>query len=425
MFLVARLLFLLTLSTLCVGVHGQSLPVQSSVSNHQSLAQLQTLLDRQQQAISSGDSEAVITSSQALTQSALQQLSQTEAALKRSSLSTVQTQKLKAQQRQLRRVLANGCNDWGTAEAKQQRYDDALHRFQEAEKWDASTPGLMRNLGTAAFRIGNYGESARALEPVVASNPQEGHSRLMLAMSQFSLEIFSEAARNFSLTSDLAMEDARTAYAWAYSLVRTNQPRQANAIADILQKRSLPQDVLLLVCKLYTASESFELAIPCLKNLIQTNPTMPDAHYELGATLIRLDRPSEALPELRAELEINPKDIDAQYNLAYALLETSERKEAVRLLQSVLASNPDYAQAQYQLGKVLLEDGQTEGAIEHLEIAARLNPADDFVHYQLQGAYRRAGRIEDANRELQKYKELKATKREDATHHEAHDSRKP
>lgn len=421
----ARFSLFLALSALCVGVYGESRPPRSSISNRQSFVRLQTLLDRQQQAISSGDPKAVIASSQALIQAARQQLSQIEAALKRTSSSAAQVQTLKAQQHELRQILANGFNDWGTAEAKQQLYDDALHRFQEAEKWDASAPGLMQNLGTAAFRAGKYSESARALERVVASNPQEGNSRLMLAMSQFSLERFPDAAKNFSLAGDVAMEDARTAYAWAYSLVRTNQPRQANAIAEILETWSLPQDVQLLVCKLYTASESFELAIPCLKKLIQNSPTMPDAHYELGATLIRLDRPAEALPELRAELAINPKDVDAQYDLAYALLETSERKEAVGLLHSVLEADPNYAQAQYQLGKVLLEDGETGGAIEHLEIAARLNARDDFVHYQLQVAYRRAGRIEDANRELQKYKKLKATKRQDATHHEAHESRQP
>lgn len=424
MLLVARLSLSLALSALCAGAYGQSHPVHPSASSNEPLVSLQSLLERQQQAISSGDPEAVIASSQVLTASAWQQFSQTEAVLKRSPLSAGQTHRLKTQQHQLRQVLANGFNDWGTAEAKQQRYEDALHHFQEAEKWDASLPGLMQNLGTAAFRLGNYSESAYALEQVAVSNPQEERVRLMLAMSQFSLDRFPEAAKNFSLASDVAMEDARTAYAWAYSLVRTNQPQQANAIADILQTRSLPQDVQLLVCKIYTASENFELAIPCLKRLLQKSPTMSDTHYELGATLIRLDRPAEAIPELRAELALNPKDIDAQYDLAFALLETSERKEAMNLLQSVLAANPNYTQAQYQLGKVLLEEGKTEAAIEHLEAATRLNPSDDFAHYQLQVAYRRAGRVADADRELQKYKELKTVKREDASH-VVHQSRQP
>ena len=57
---------------------------------------------------------------------------------------------------------------------------------------------------------------------------------------------------------------------------------------------------------------------------------------------------------------------------------------------------------------------ETEEAIGHLEAAATLSPDDAFVHYQLQGAYRRAGSTEDANRELQRYKDIKASKREGA-----------
>ena len=122
-------------------------------------------------------------------------------------------------------------------------------------------------------------------------------------MSLFSLERFPEAAKNFTAIGDLAMQDTRTAYAWAYSLVRTNQPQQANAIADILAARDLSPDVHLLVCKLYTASENYEHAIPCFRAIAAANPEMPGVHYELGATLIHLDKPADAIPELREELK--------------------------------------------------------------------------------------------------------------------------
>jgi hypothetical protein len=45
-------------------------------------------------------------------------------------------------------------------------------------------------------------------------------------------------------------------------------------------------------------------------------------------------------------------------------------------------------------------------------MAARLVPQNDFVHYQLQAAYRKASRTEDADRELEVYKDLKAKNRE-------------
>jgi tetratricopeptide (TPR) repeat protein len=385
---------------------------QSTAVVDSTTRKLQNLQNKQQEATSSGDPAAVMASSQALTALAMQQLEDVGSKIKRPSVSTAERQRLKVHEHQLRQILGSTFNDWGTAEAREQQYGEALKHFHEAEKWNASAPGLMRNLGTAAFQQEEYAESVRALATVVSATPEDQRSRLMLAMSLFSLERFSEAAKNFTVISDLTMKDTRAAYAWAYSLVRTNQPEQANVIADTLATRGLSPDIHLLVCKLYTASENYDHAIPCFQAITSENPQASGVHYELGATLIRLGKPADAIPELREELKINPRDIDAQYDLAYALSETSHKEEALSLLRSVLALNSNYSQAQYLLGKVLLEEGKTEEAIGHLEAAARLNPGDEFAHYQLQMAYRRAGRTEDANRELQKYKDIKANKRD-------------
>ena len=386
---------------------------------------LQDLQNKQQEATLSGDPAAVMASSQALTTLAMQQFEDVSSKMKHPSAAAAERQRLKIRQHQLRQILGSAFDDWGTAEAHEQRYAEALKHFQEAERWDASTPGLIRNLGTAAFQQEEYSESARAFASVVSASPDDQRSRLMLAMSLFSLERFSDAAKNFTVIGDLALQDARTAYAWAYSLVRTNQPQHANAIADSLAARDLSPDVHLLVCKLYTASENYEHAIPCFRAIAAANPESPGVHYELGATLIHMDKPADAIPELREELRINPRDIDAQYHLAYALSETSHKEEALSLLRSVLMLNPNYSEAHYQLGKVLLEEGKTEEAIGHLETAARLNPDDAIVHYQLQVAYRRGGRAEDANRELQRYKDIKASKRESMAVHEGHETKTP
>lgn len=50
-----------------------------------------------------------------------------------------------------------------------------------------------------------------------------------------------------------------------------------------------------------------------------------------------------------------------------------------------------------------MERGEVENAISHLEIAARLSPQTDYVHYQPQAAYRKDGRIADADRESDIY----------------------
>ena len=388
------------------GTHSSSNPATDK---------LQQLLVAQQQAVVQGNPEAVIATSQALSQGALDELVAVHAEQKRAQGQQATMQKFKQREQQLRSLLGDAFNDWGTAEARQQRYGDALKHFQEAEHWSSSTPGLMRNLGTAAFRLENYNESVRALSAAVAANPDDQPSRLMLAMSQFSLEQFAPAAQNFSRVSAMALDDPRTTYAWAYSLIRTNQPQQANAMAAMLEGKDLPPDIRLLVCKLYTASENYEQALKCLRTTEASAGDTAEVHYQIGATLLHMDRPADAIGELRTALKIEPRDSDAQYDLAFALVETSQKDEAIGLLRNLLAVNPQYPQAQYQLGKVLLDGGQAEEAVQHLEAAAKLTPDNDFVHYQLQVAYRRVGRTEDADRELKIYKDLKAGVRERAT----------
>lgn len=380
--------------------------------------QLQQLIDAEQSARQSGDPAQVMDAAEKLTEAAGQQEKATTEALKQPNLSPAQSQQLRHLEQQLREVLSNGFNDWGTAEAREKEYQQALAHFQEAEKWDAAIPGLMRNLGAAAFLLQDYPESARALNTVVAQDENDQRSRLMLAMSLFSMEKFPEAAKNFSAIPDAAMQDTRSAYAWAFSLARTGQDQQAKPIIDNLAARDLTPDVRMLVCQLYNTTENYAHAVPCFQKLAEENPAMPHAHFEAGAALVHFDRPADAIPELRAELKLNPQDVEAQYYLAFALLETSRKDEAMSLLRTVIAEKPDHAQAQYQMGKVLLEDGKVDDAIPHLEIAAKLDPSSDYIHYQLQAAYRRAGRTADANRELEIYKQIKASHRNTGSSHE-------
>lgn len=379
---------------------------------------LQQLLNTQQTARQSGDAAQVIANSEKLTDLAASQMKVTTDALKQPHLPPEEARQFKHRQEQLREILSTGFNDWGTAEARQQQYQPALAHFRQAEKWDPSTPGLMRNLGTVAFLLQDYPESARALQIVVEQDPSDQRSRLMLAMSDFSLEKFAEAAKNFAPIADAAMQDTRSAYAWAFSLARTNQQQQANQIIDNLAARDLQPDVRMLVCQLYNTTENYEHAVPCFKKLAAENPSMPHVHFEAGAALVHFDKPAEAIPELRAELKLSPQDVETQYYLAFALLQTSQKDEALQLLRTVIAEKPDHAQAQYQLGKVLLEDGKVDEALPHLETAARLDSSSDYIHYQLQAAYRRAGRNADANRELEIYKQIKASHRNVGPPHE-------
>jgi len=58
------------------------------------------------------------------------------------------------------------------------------------------------------------------------------------------------------------------------------------------------------------------------------------------------------------------------------------------------------------LGRALLQQGDAAGAIENLEAAEKLDPNRDTTYFQLSQAYRRAGRMADAEKALATYQKL-------------------
>lgn len=322
-------------------------------------------------------------------------------------LTPVQLRRGKMQEKRLRQILSTSYNDWGTAEARQQKYLQALVHFHEAERWDASTSGLMRNIGLAAATVGDNAEAARALKIVVRNDSKDGVARAILATSLFATERYADAAQAFGMLGDTAITDPDMAYAWAFSLAHSNQPKQARAILNRLTLRQMPAEILVSIGEVYNQLGEYDRALVCFRKAIQQDPSITRAHDDAGSALIRLDRPAEAIAELQAELKLNPGEPDTQYRLAYALLQTSQEEQAITVLRALVSAHPNHARARYDLGKELLETGKTEEAIQNLEAAAMLDPERAYVHYQLQSAYRKAARMSDADRELQLYRQIK------------------
>lgn len=311
----------------------------------------------------------------------------------------------------LRDILGGALNDLGAAEARQQRFALALAHFHEAERWQAHTPGLTRNIGMAASRAGDYAEAARALGAVVAADPNDAVARSLLGMALFTTGSYQEAARVLGALGDAALERPELAYAWAESLVKLNRYDEAGVLLTKLETRGEDSATQMLAAQAWSEMGNYPRTVAACRRALQADPSLAQAHYLAGLALIHEDRPGEAAGEFRAQLQRDPGNSDAEYHLAFVLFQLSQDQEAVQLLRRVLARDPEHPDANYELGKALLKAGKTAEAIPYLESAARLKPGLDAVHYQLQSAYRSVGRKADAEREANIYRAMKAKSR--------------
>ena len=338
------------------------------------------------------------------------------AALMTHTEANVVSPQLRSAEAQLRTMLRNGYNDLGTAEARQQDYAQALHDFKQAERFGDASPSLLHNIAIAAYRLNDSAEVARALTEYFGSTPtpQDPRARLMLAMANFDLGHFGEAAHDFHAAGDAALSDPRTTYSYALSLARSGQAQEANGFADrLVASANLPPDKLALVCNVYFIAENYESSRSCYMNAAQQDPALPRAHYFVGESLIHLDRPAEAIPALQAELALSPGEPNVESSLAFALSQTGHKDEAMTLLEKTVAAHPENAESQYQLGKLLAEQGKTAEAIPHLEASVQRDAGKDYAHYQLATALRKAGRTADAEREFAVYRQIKDQHRND------------
>ena len=334
------------------------------------------------------------------------------AVVARTNLTAEQRAAIEAQENRLRSILGLGFNDLATSEAVSGQYLAALGHYQEAQRWDASIPGLAKNLGLSAFRSGNYPEATRGLSKALEENPSDAPVRALLGMAYFGSDKYAEAAKAFTPLGVQGMQDSTVGYAWAVSLARTGDLKPASEVLSQFEKGNLSPETLLLVGQLWIEIGDYARSVAALHRALEANRSLPKAHYFSGQADILWAHWPEAADEFNAELALVPADPDAKFNLGFVYLQQSKTDEAAELFKQVLTLHPDHAKSQYELGKILLDHGQVKEAISHLEAAARLSPQLDYVHYQLQAAYRKESRIAEADRELELYKELKAKSRE-------------
>src|SRR5439155_9387831 len=76
-------------------------------------------------------------------------------------------------------------------------------------------------------------------------------------------------------------------------------------------------------------------------------------------------------------------------------------EEAQKLYEAILPKHPESAEAYYGLGRVRAARQQLPEAIDSFRKACELFPKFSAAHFALARAYRRAGRADQAERELE------------------------
>jgi tetratricopeptide (TPR) repeat protein len=105
---------------------------------------------------------------------------------------------------------------------------------------------------------------------------------------------------------------------------------------------------------------------------LELDPTLSDAHVNLGCLYQEAKKPVEAEGHYRAAIEHVPADPIPYFNLAALLDDLGRADEAIRAYRQAIDRDPDCADAHYNLGLLYEALGKRSEAIRHLRKARAL-----------------------------------------------------
>ena len=143
--------------------------------------------------------------------------------------------------------------------------------------------------------------------------------------------------------------------------------------------------------------------------ILQQQPSMPGIHYRIGRII--LSKPStattgdDARKEFEAELAIDPRNAGAEYILGELSRQTEQWDDAIAHFTRASKLDVNFPDAFLGLGFSLNSTGRFAEAVPALEAVVKLQPGNPTGHYQLAIAYGRTGHKEQADREMNLFRE--------------------
>lgn len=298
----------------------------------------------------------------------------------------------------------------GEARLKVQQYSSAFYFYRQALAKMPSMRGIHATLGEIYKSTGHpewaaiEEEKERKMPPLDCSGglSQPGRSDPQPTdLSTQKLECNFLAGRYRELIA--AAKDARTTESYYWWTRAYNQL----ALEAFSRLGQLPPSAEMheLIAKLESNRGQYAESAKEWQEALKLSPGNPTIETGLAIALFQSGNLQGARALLRDLLKREPDSAELNYMLGDTVLRLQRPEEAIPLLKRAIANDPHLLAAHGSLARAYLQLGQAERAIPHLKAALPLDE-DGSLHYQLGRAYQARGEPDLAREMLKKYQEI-------------------
>lgn len=317
----------------------------------------------------------------------------------------------------------------GIAAHREGKLQDAERLYRAILKTQPKHPDANHNLGVLAVSVGKPLDAIPFFKLALEANPRVEQFWLSYIDALIGLKRFEESARALDEGEKSGVPlDKLDGLKQRLAATESNDTIKAAKGQKLSEKRkkiaerkksknrkaqsSAPiagpsQDEINRLMESYKAGR-LEDSEALATSVTQQYPQHPLGWSVLGALLMQMGRPVEALLPLQKSAELSPQNPETLSNLAGTLQSLGRLDEAKANLKRAIALKPDYAEAHYNLGLTFHKLGRASDAEKSYRQALALKTDYVDAHFNLANTLKQSGRLDEAEESYIKVIALKA-----------------
>jgi len=319
----------------------------------------------------------------------------------------------------------------GVEAHKQGQFDVAIKEFRKATESDPNLVEAFLDLGEVCLETRDYPAAIAALKHALELSPELDAAHLQLGYALLAQGYAEEAIPHLDRVhaqEALGIAQIETGNYEAavanLSAALAKHPGNADLLyylghaSGLLSKRSI--DTLMsaypdnarshqAMGENYFVIRQYPQAEKEYAAALQQRPDLPGLHLELGLVYGGAAQWDKAEEAFRFETKLQPGSAEAAYRLGSALLQQGKGREARAELERADQLQPDMPETLYSLGKAASLEGNStlaEKSWNRLLAIEKDTSLAGQAHFGLAAIYRKQGKPEKAQHEMQEFHKL-------------------